>query len=444
MVLWKWPAECQSWIAQWAECLHAHSARHLAPLLLGMLLAQGRRTVASWLRAGGLSHDFQVYYYFVAALGRAGESLAAALLQVLLRQLEVGERLLFALDDTPTKRYGPHVQGAGIHHNPTPGPTDQKFVYGHIWVTLAWVLRHRLWDTIGLPLLAKLYVRQKDVDKIAPKYRWAFQTKLELAADLVTWLMKSLRLLGKSVWVVVDGFYAKKPFLEPATKAGVVVVGRLRKDAALWSVPRPVPKSRRKPGRPRIYGKEKFSLAKRASQKRGWQTVTVKQYAQERSKRIKTFEATWKPAGGPIRVVLVQEEHGWLAFFSTDATVSAEAILEAAADRAAIEQDFHDLKEVEGAGQQQVRNIWANVGAFNVNLWLHTLTELWAWAQPKPAICDRRDAPYDDPDRRPSHADRRKALRRSCIEAGFSRQRECEPWSRKTQTLLHSLLRLAG
>jgi hypothetical protein len=32
-------------------------------------------------------------------------------------------------------------------------------------------------------------------------------------------------------------------------------------------------------------------------------------------------------------------------------------IIEAFGDRAAIEQDFHDVKEVWGAGQQQVRNI---------------------------------------------------------------------------------------
>lgn len=27
-----------------------------------------------------------------------------------------------ALDDTTTKHYGPQIQGAGVHHNPTPGP----------------------------------------------------------------------------------------------------------------------------------------------------------------------------------------------------------------------------------------------------------------------------------------------------------------------------------
>jgi hypothetical protein len=44
--------------------------------------------------------------------------------QSVLRVVNPGERFLFALDDTPTKRYGPHVEGAGIHHNPTPGPAE--------------------------------------------------------------------------------------------------------------------------------------------------------------------------------------------------------------------------------------------------------------------------------------------------------------------------------
>ena len=40
---------------------------------------------------------------------------------------------------------------------------------------------------------------------------------------------------------------------------------------------------------------------------------------------------------------------------------------------------FHDVKEVHGAGQQQLRHVWANVGAWNLIGWWHTLVELWAW-----------------------------------------------------------------
>ena len=71
---------------------------------------------------------------------------------VFARVLRDEPRILLALDDSPTKRYGPHVQGAGIHHDPTPGPAGAAFCYGHVWVTLAAIVRHRWWGTIGLPI----------------------------------------------------------------------------------------------------------------------------------------------------------------------------------------------------------------------------------------------------------------------------------------------------
>jgi hypothetical protein len=409
----------------WQDCarslacgLHARHAWRLAALLAGALFAKGRRTVTSWLRAARVGPRFAAYYYFLAALGRRAELLAGLLLRHGLRRLPADGPVLLALDDSPTPRYGKHVQGAGVHHNPTPGPTDQRFLYGHVWVTLAWVATHPLWGAVGLPLRALLYVRRKDVPRVPPRQGWAFRTKLELAADLLTWAVGWVRPAGRAVRAVVDGFYAKRPFLRAAARAGVAVVSRLRRDAGLRTVPRP-PRGRRRPGRPPVYGPGRISLARRAGQKRGWHVVQARQYGAVRAKRIKAFEATWRPAGGRIRVVLVREARGWLALFSTDPALTAEAILAAAADRFALEQDFHDLKEVEGLGQQQLRDIWANVGAFHVSAWAHTLTELWAWDQPREAICDRSASPWDDPERRPSHADRRKALQRRCLGQEF-------------------------
>lgn len=440
MVVWNLPAEFLAWIAALTWPLHGRLAWRLAPLVQGILFARGRRTVASWLRAARLGAAFPAYYYFLAAVGRCTQSIAGALLRLVLEHVGSGDRLLFALDDTPTPRYGPKVQGAGLHHNPTPGPTDQKFLYGHLWVTLAWVVRHPRWGTLGLPLLAWLYVRVKDVPKIPARWGWAFQTKLELAARLVRWLVGWVRYLDKTLWVVVDGGYAKAPFLKPALRAGVVVVGRLRKDAALRDVP-----PRRRPGqrgRPRIYGPNTISLAKRAGQRRGWQAVAAVLYGKRQTKTVKTFQATWRPVGGLLRVVLVREEHTWLAFFCTDQAATVEQVLEAVADRAAIEQDFHDLKEVEGLGQQQVRNVWTNLGVYHLNLWVHTLVELWAWDKPKAALCDRTASPWDDPERRPSHADRRKALQRHCIQHEITCEAHRRPLSRKTQRLFQSLVQL--
>ena len=126
-------------------------------------------------------------------------------------------------------------------------------------------------------------------------------------------------------------------------------------------------------------------------------------------KRYKTFVATWRPAGGAIRVVLVDEPTGWVAFFCTDVSVSVAGILEVIAARFSLEIAFRDCKEVVGAGQQQVRFVWANVGAFHQCLWTFTMTEAWAWGRPAEGLVDRTASPWASPSRRPSHADKRRA-----------------------------------
>ena len=52
---------------------------------------------------------------------------------------------------------------------PTPGPADGEWLYGHNWVTLAWLATHPLWGVIALPLRSLLFVRQIDVPKLDAK-----------------------------------------------------------------------------------------------------------------------------------------------------------------------------------------------------------------------------------------------------------------------------------
>jgi len=415
---WECPDQWSEW-SQWlAAGLHARNRWRLPVLLMGMLFANGRRTVTTWLRAAGIANDFDDYYYFLARIGRKTNLIATQLVLLALRVLPLPERVLLVIDDSPTKRYGPKVEGADIHRNPTPGPSDQKYLYGHIWVTISLAIRHPTWGALGLPLQAMLYVRQKTMARIPPWRGWRFATKLQLAARLVEWIVPILKKSGKTVWIVIDGGYTKWPFLKRALRIPkVVVVGRLRKDAALRDLPPKLKNGQRRGrGRPPKYGKKKICLAKRAGQNRGWQTADCMLYGETVTKNYKTFLATYPPAGGIVQVVLVKEDHGCFALFCTDPSATAVEILETFSDRATIEQDFHDVKEVWGSGQQQVRNIWTNVAVYNMNLWMHTLVELWSWDRSHEELCDRSDSPWDDAERRPSHANRRKALRKQVMD----------------------------
>jgi hypothetical protein len=435
---------CQ-WFVRLASVLDRRSAPRLALLLVGAVLAGGRRTVTTWIRAAGLSDRFRSCYIAVAAAGKRAERIGTRLLLDVVVPLAAGSgRLTLAIDDMPTRRYGPYVQAAGIHHNPTPGPAGSPHLYGHVFVVLALLIEHRSRSEIALPLLSRLYVRKKDLPAIDPRHRPEFRTKLELAVELLRWAKLWLGLLGKPLWVVADGAYAKKEFLKPAIGLGMTVVRRLRCDASLWSLPPAVPPDQQRPGRPRVYGTERISLAKRAGQRRGWTAEAFTLYGERVTKRYKTFLATWKPAGGVIRVVLVDEPTGWRAYFCTHPSASVAEILMTVADRFSLEITFRDCKQIVGAGQQQVRFIHASVGAFHVCLWTYTMTEAWAWNRSEAELVDRSESPWDKPTRRPSHADKRRAWCREILAAEILALLRTDPTVAEIQAAADRLLRLAA
>ena len=453
MAAWTLPAMILDWCEFVTTALDRRSRKYFFNIILGMILSCGRRTVSSWLRASDVGKDWQDHYYFLQTLGRNSKRVATQLLHLAVRHIpvsHVGEFVKLAIDDSPTKRYGKKVELAGKHHNPTPGPSGAEFLFGHVWVTISWLVRHPQWGCIGLPLLARMYVRQKDLETMenVGKAPWKFRTKLELAAGLVEWCVRLFQnWFRRRVLVVADGAYAKRPFLQRVLATGAVVVSRLRKDAALFELPDV--KKRRGKGRPRKYGKD-ISLSRRGAHRQGWTTTRMILYGKEQDVRYKTFLATYPPVGGVIRVVIVKRSADlfgdnsdeWVAFFCTDAAASVETIIESAADRAAIEQNFHDVKEVHGAGEQQVRNVWSNVACWNLCLWLHTMVELWSWKRSGTTLRQRQDRPWDNPARRPSHADRLKTLRKHTIEETFFRLPPGEGSARKIKRVFHALARL--
>ena len=156
MVEGQLPVERVCWSTLLSEPRHGRRAWRLLPRLRGLLVAQGRRTVSRWLPAAGRSEDCRQDYYVLGSLGRQVECVAARLLHLAVTVLVPGDRRLFGLDDTPSKRYGRKVHGAGMHHKPSPGPADQQFLYGQVWVSIAWLVRHPLWGAIGRPRRAWL------------------------------------------------------------------------------------------------------------------------------------------------------------------------------------------------------------------------------------------------------------------------------------------------
>ncbi|WP_020465575.1 hypothetical protein [Singulisphaera acidiphila] len=132
-----------------------------------------------------------------------------------------------------------------------------------------------------------------------------------------------------------------------------------------------------------MYGEHRIDLAKRAGQRRGWSTGVFDLYGEKAVKRYKTFLATWRPTGGAIRVVLVDEATGWRAFFCTDVSASVADILGAVAACFSLEEVVSKVK-----GSLQLAAAWtkdAVYAAFGSALHDVPLEDIAGWFQDRAA-----------------------------------------------------------
>ena len=75
---------------------------------------------------------------------------------------------------------------------------------------------------------------------------------------------------------------------------------------------------------------------------------------------------------------------------------------------------------------------------------MYTLVELSSWDVPKSELADRSDRPWDNPARRPSHADRRRAIAKEMLEKRFLADLPETPNTSKFRRLLEDILSLCA
>jgi hypothetical protein len=75
---------------------------------------------------------------------------------------------------------------------------------------------------------------------------------------------------------------------------------------------------------------------------------------------------------------------------------------------------------------------------------LHTVVEAWAWERSEEELVDRTGSPWDDAARRPSHADKRKALQREVLRQEIEAALAGPPSKQRFRELAEGLLELAA
>ena len=283
-------------------------------LIVGAILAPGKRTVTSVLRVMGLSDDghFQNYHRVLNRAVWSSLTLSHMLLDLLLSTFAAVGTIVMGLDDTIERRRGAKIKAKGIYRDPVRS-SHSHFVKasGLRWLSLMLLVpipwAQRVW---ALPFLTVL----------APSERY-YQGSQRAHKKLTDWarqmLLQVRRWLPKRALVVVaDSSFAAIAFLARVQRLAnpICMVTRLRLDAALYE---PAPEREQgQNGRPRKKGARLPTLeAELRDEKTVWRRVTIRNWYGEgrREVEIVSKTAVWYHPGLPalpIRWVLIRDPKG--------------------------------------------------------------------------------------------------------------------------------------
>jgi DDE superfamily endonuclease len=220
-------------VSHLAEAVPRRARTTFTELLIGAATTRGGH-VTDAILAAGLSRSWTSYYWFLQRGRWAWLAVWQALLGVL-KELFAPPVWHVVIDDTVVERISARAPGSLVHHNHAAKPNRSRFLRGQGWLCLTAVVEHG-WRVGAVPLMLRL-VR-----------RGTHRGKLASARFLV-------RLLGGRlgrVRLLLDAWFMRARLIEAAVAGGHTVIGRVRRDLALYAVPRP-PRRRRR-GRPRKYG----------------------------------------------------------------------------------------------------------------------------------------------------------------------------------------------
>ena len=287
--------------------------RHAEVLLLGAILAPGRRTVTGLLRIVGLRRERRFVNYH-RVLNRAvwsGRAAAQRLLGLLLAAFVSRDGpVVLGLDDTIERRWGRRIAARGIYRDPVRS-SRSHFVKtsGLRWLSLMLLApipwAGRVW---ALPFLTALAPSERYCRQRARRHKTLTDWGRQMALQARRWLP------GREVVLVADSSFAALDFLATLTRRGLVCITRLRLDAALYE-----PAPPRRPGavgRPPTKGARLPTLAKRlADPATAWQRMVVPGWygEGERLVEIHSGTAVWRHAGLPVvplRWVLLRDPLG--------------------------------------------------------------------------------------------------------------------------------------
>jgi hypothetical protein len=339
-------------LAPFAPLFSKRVFQHAQTLLAGAILAPGKRTVASALRAVGLEHErrFCRYHRVLSRAAWSGREVSRVLLGLLVEAFVAEGPLVLGVDETLERRRGKKISAKGIYRDPVRSSREHFVKTSALrWVCLALLTpvpwASRVWS---LPFLSALAYSERYAEEQGKRHKSLTEWAWQLLLLVRRWYPE------REIVAVADGGYASLKLLDRCRRLTepITFITRLRLDAALYEPAQP-----RYPGqigRTRLKGERLANLSAVAEDPAtAWTSLTVSDWygGKERTVEVASATAVWYSTGlppVPLRWVLIrdpEEEFETQALLCTDLHADPERIISWFVRRWQMESTFQEVRQ---------------------------------------------------------------------------------------------------
>jgi DDE superfamily endonuclease len=337
--------------------------QHVQLLVVGALLAPGRRTIAAILRALGRQCDphFQNFHRVLNRDRWSARRVARVLCCLLVERFVPRGPVLVGIDDHLERRKGEKIAAKGIYRDAARSSKEYltkvsalRWISLMLLVPLPWA--KRVW---ALPCLTALAPSERYHQERGMAHKKLTDWARQLLTQLRRWLP------DRPLIAVADSNYACLALLAACQRLRqpITLITRLRLDAALYEPAGPRPAGKR--GRSRIKGKRLPTLATVLHDPHTrWRRVRVSHWYRQAEREVEIVSETgvWYHPGEPvvpIRWILVRDPEGKFrpqALLCTDLTAEPEQILGWFVQRWQLEVTFEEARAHLGIETQRQWN----------------------------------------------------------------------------------------
>lgn len=228
------PRILQDWLLPWRPCFTAPSWEHVLVLIMGALLAPGKRTVSACLRMTGRidAGNFASFHQILNRVTWSSRDAARRLLPVVIERLVPAGPVVIGMDDTIERRWGRSITARGIYRDPV------RSSHGHFvkasglrWLSFM-VLAQVPWTKVvkALPILTLLAPSQRSNLQRGCRHKLLTDWARQGALQLCRWLP------GRQIIFVGDSSFAVHELAHAITPRADLI-SRLRLVASLYASP---------------------------------------------------------------------------------------------------------------------------------------------------------------------------------------------------------------